>query len=127
LLKKNAATWIGCATGFPAVGNYPFIGFGLRQVTTLGHEFMPCEFSRGWISHVTCSWADWTKHAAVIREEHPVKWVTLTEGVFAPSSDGFTPAQNGWSHYDYPGIEFWIRHYYPDEADHRRTGHDPGE
>lgn len=35
------------------------------------------QYSRGFVSHVTCSWPDWSRHATAILERHPVTTVTL--------------------------------------------------
>ena len=59
------------------------------------------EFTRGFVSHVTCSWQDWRDHAATILAAHPVERVTLSSWPTLLHPD------------DRPNIAQALRYYWP--------------
>lgn len=70
------------------------------------------EWSRGFVSHVTCSAADWLAHAAAILAAHPVERVTLTTAPYLgwdwPPPRVDDPDDGVLRFHRWPGVEFTL-------------------
>jgi uncharacterized protein (TIGR02996 family) len=63
-------------------------------------------FSRGFVSHVSCSWPDWRAHADAILAAQPVERVRLTDYPMAPAI-----REVGWS--GSGTVERWLKARWP--------------
>lgn len=73
------------------------------------------EYTRGFISHVTCSLADWMVHGSAICEARPVTRVLLTDKDCAADMD---PDGNGadlWCFHETEWRDPWREHVLPNE------------
>lgn len=78
LLLKHGRGWAAEMVHAAKGGDGQFMKWDHEQAEYHSTRRMKWQFTRGFVSHLTASWADWSRHATDIRAATPLEELTLT-------------------------------------------------